>query len=119
MYFLIDNRFLVYYDKKYWDERFPGYLPQNYLNADMYTLGNRGMEFLHNETGPAVIDLKTGNELYFIKGQKTHERGVPQIFKNKFEDMINDVENEEREIEFTTIEAYNGIARWRMYLKRK
>lgn len=118
MYFLIDNRFLVYYDKQYWEENFPGRLPQNYLNADMYTLGQRGLSFLHNETGPAVIDLKTGGEMFFIKGVKTYERHMPMIFKNKFEDMINDVE-EEKEIEVTTFEAYNGKAQWVMYLKKR
>lgn len=68
-----------------------------YEKRDMWDLINQYdlIKYLHNETGPALIDHKSQQYEYFINGKTVSEEMIKEMqhtqkFNSKLEDLLNE-----------------------------
>lgn len=69
---------------------------EDFLNKNTYQLISESkiVPYLHNEVGPALVDHKEGNTLYFLNGKEVTGEALEEFkhnlkFNEKLEDLIS------------------------------
>lgn len=78
------------------NDRYVVYVESKFLDRigecrDFYTLIHtyRIRDYLHNDSGPAILDTETGNVQYFIHGEPASEKDIHNmLFTNRANDLL-------------------------------